>query len=84
MVVRKGWQAFVSKQIKSWEETAIQWSRVIRKGSGIYHYENLVHDRETQFRKIINHIGLEVNRQRLDCVLKHDPKSFKRNHTLPL
>ena len=43
------------------------------------HYENLIHDRENQFRKLVQYLQLPVDEKRLACALKHDFVAFKRN-----
>ncbi|EFX82596.1 hypothetical protein DAPPUDRAFT_316374 [Daphnia pulex] len=42
---------------------------------------DLLQDKENQFRQLMRYLGLEVDERRLDCVIKHDFSSFKRNST---
>lgn len=73
-----GWDAFVATEIIAWKETALLWIHMIRHG-GVLHYENLIHDRRAQFRKLLHYLGVSVDERRLACTLKHDFKAFKRN-----
>jgi len=64
---------------------AIYWIESIRHG-GVLHYENLIHNRESEFRKLLRYVmsqqpGIVKDERRIDCALKHDFRVFKRNET---
>jgi len=53
---------------------------------GVIHYENLVHHREAELRKMSAYLkrlqpGLveELNERRFNCTLKNDFRAFKRS-----
>lgn len=58
----------------------MNWIPNIRHG-GVLHYENLIHDREGQLRKLLHYLNVPVDEQRMKCALKHDYSTFRRNAT---
>ena len=58
----------------------MQWLPKIGRG-GILLYDDMLKDKENQFRILMRLIGLEVDERRLECVIKHDFSPFKRNST---
>jgi hypothetical protein len=79
-VAATGWTKFVTKEIDRWKTILLRWIPKIGHG-GILLYEDLLQDKENQFRHLMRYLGLEVDERRLDCVIKHDFSSFKRNST---
>ena len=78
------WENFVSTEIDSWRDRIIKW--VTNAGNftrsnrlNVIHYENLIHDRENQFRKLVQYLQLTVDEERLACTMKHNFNTFKRN-----
>jgi hypothetical protein len=74
------WKKFVTKEIDRWKTKALEWIPKIGHG-GILLYEDLKKEKRNQFRNLMRYLGLEVDERRLDCVIKHDFSSFKRNST---
>ena len=46
---------------------------------GVLHYENLIRDESNELRKLMKYLNIPVNEERLQCALKHDFATFKRN-----
>jgi hypothetical protein len=78
--IQTGWTNFIKKEIEKWKNTTLQWLPKIGRG-GILVYEDMLKDKENQFRILMRLIGLEVDERRLECVIKHDFSHFKRNST---
>ena len=78
--IRLDWETYVDWNVPQWVDLALIWIESIRNG-GVLHYENLVADREKEIRKLMKVLNFSFDEQRLQCVLKHDPKHFKRQST---
>lgn len=77
------WEAFVHEKTNQWADLAIKWISAIRQG-GVIHYENLLTNRDFYLRKLMHLLEREVNEERLNCVIRHDPVAFKRASSLSL
>jgi hypothetical protein len=73
----------VTNELQNWRKVALKWITSIRKG-GVIHYEKLLVDREQQLRKMMQLLRLDVDDRRLQCVLRHDPMTFKRHSSKSL
>jgi hypothetical protein len=74
------WEKFVTTEIVGWKTKVLEWIPRIGHG-GILLYDDVLKDKRNQFRNLMRYLGLEVDERRLDCVIKHDFSSFKRNST---
>ncbi|CAL4108252.1 unnamed protein product, partial [Meganyctiphanes norvegica] len=72
------WHRFVRGQIEIWRSYALDWIQMGRS-SMIVHYEHLIEDTHREMLRIMKFLRLRVDEQRLDCTLKHNDGSFKRN-----
>ena len=78
------WDKFVPAEIASWKNRIIKWISIDgnftrNERVKVIHYENLIHDRENEFRKLVHYLQLNVDEDRLACTIKHDFDAFKRN-----
>lgn len=56
------------------------WIPNIRRG-GVLHYENLIRNLPGELRKVVQYLGLPLDKRRLECTLKHNYKTFHRKTT---
>lgn len=76
--VGRKWDNFVSRSIASWETLAHVWISRLKQG-GIIYYERLRHETEKELRRLAGILGLTLDEDRLNCVVRHaTDNSFKR------
>lgn len=70
----------MARSVAGWETLATVWIRGLKYG-GIIYYERLRYETEKELVRVMRMLGMKnVNRERLQCVLKHsDNNSFKRD-----
>ncbi|KAK8728143.1 hypothetical protein OTU49_009136 [Cherax quadricarinatus] len=74
---RKDWSAFVHLQIRSWLETAINWTTQAKRLQ-VLHYENLKEDPVPHLSSVLDFFGLPRDDLRFTCLQEHDDWRFKR------
>jgi len=76
---RKDWESFVTIETSAWLGMAVNWTRSSEPDKLlVVHYEEVKTDLESQMRKILQFLGVEVDQKRLSCLSKHRNGFFHR------
>lgn len=77
---RSDWEEFVSLETASWLDLAMNW---VKEGQVlVVHYEQVKTNLVPEMKRILKFLGVTVNKDRLDCLLKHRNGFFRRKSTL--
>jgi len=76
---RKDWEKFVAIETSAWLSMALNWTMSSHPDKLlVLHYEEVKNDLETQMRKTLQFLGVEIDPGRLSCLLKHRNGFFRR------
>ena len=79
---RSDWEQFVTVQLSKWLEMASYWTRFSDPDKLlVVHYENLQANLGLELKKILTHLHLPVDRDRIECTIKNKNGFFQRGPT---
>jgi len=78
-IQEKGWGNFVKTTILHWERLATDWIRGLKRG-GIFYYERITADFESEMVRLANVMGILLDQKRFECAVSQKKTSI---HSIP-
>jgi len=74
------WNQFVAIQASKWLDMATNWTKFGQEAL-VLHYEDLKSQPEVEMTRVLRHLHLPLDEERLKCAIKHSDGNFRRNQS---